>query len=346
MNHLSAVIFGPGRAPIFGLPFGLLLAGWVLIGTASAQGQTESARRRGQYLRTEVLGTDAEQTYSCTLAPTSGSCPALLFRRLERLKQQEVRIYEVVVEERTTDAETGRDAVNYRASPGDELRGETSTRETTRDLGPCADEPFVVNGISLRTNAAGLYVDSAQRLLLPFDDLSVHTVDLEVRHQEMGTVTTRISRYLALRWDTKRPDERLRLVQTDLLVSLGADFEPLASVGREGLRLRVAMPETIRPGQDVTIRVEATNEGKKPVSCLVGRLFSRHPWLSGINVYLGNVPPAGTRDFERLVRVPLDAEPGCVFGVFGFWDILGTVKESAQALTSRIVPAPQPAAAP
>jgi hypothetical protein len=275
-----------------------------------------------------------------------GSYPALLFRRLERLKQHEMRIYEVVVEEKSTDAETGREAVTYRVSPGDELPGETSTRETTRDLGPCADEPFVVNDISVRTNAAGLYVDSAQRLLLPFDDLTVMEVDLKVRHQEMGTVTARISRCLVLRWDPERPDDRLKLLQTDLLVSLGADFEPLKSVGREGLRVRVTMPETIRPGQDVTIRVEATNEGKRPVSCLVGRLFSRHPWLSGINVYLGNVPPAESREFERLVRVPDSAAPGGVFGVFGFWDILGAAKESAQALSSRIVTETAPAVGP
>jgi hypothetical protein len=309
----------------------------VLVGPTLARGQTESVRRRGQYLRTEVLRTDAEKTYSCTLAPTSGSYPALLFRRLERLRQQEVRIYEVVVEEKTTDAETGRDGVTYRVSPGDELRGETSVRETTRDLGSCADELFVVKGISLRTNAAGLYIDSAQKLLLPFDDLSVNVVDLEVRHQEMGTVSIRISRYLALRWDTKRPDERQKLMQTDLLMSLGADFEPLTSVGREGLRVRVSMPETIRPGQEVTVRVEVTNGGTRPVSCLVGRLFSRHPWLSGINVYFGNIPAGRTREFERLVRVPEDALPGYVFGAFGFWDILGSAKESAQALSSRIV---------
>jgi hypothetical protein len=344
--NLLAAIPRPGTAALSGLAFGLLVTGLVLCGPASVHGQTESTRRRGQYLRTEVLRTDAEKTYSCTLAPTSGSYPALLFRRLERLKQQEVRIYEVVVEEKTSDAETGRDEVTYRVSPGDELRGETSSRETTRDLGPLADEPFLVNGISLRTNAAGLYVDDAQRLLLPFDDLSVNVVDLEVQHAEMGTVTARISRYLTLRWDTKRPDERQRLVQTDLLVSLGADFEPLTAVGREGLRLRVSVPETIRPGQEVTIRVEAINEGKRPVGCLVGRLFSRHPWLTGINVYLGNIPPAGSREFERLVRVPESAGPGNVYGVFGFWDILGTAKESAQALSCRIVTDTTPPAKP
>ena len=344
--NLYIGISRPGRVPISGLAFGVLLTGLILVGPAVSWGQTESVRRRGQYLRTEVLRADAEKTYSCALAPTSGSYPAILFRRLERLKQQEARIYEVVVEEKTTDAETGRDSVTYRVSPGDELRGETSMRETTRDLGPFADEPFVVNGFSLRTNAAGLYVDSAQRFLLPFDDLSVNVVDLEVRHLEMGMVSARISRYLTLRWDTKRPDERMKLVQTDLLVSLGTDFEPLTSVGREGLSVRVSMPETIQPGQDVTIKVEAINGGKRAVSCLVGRLFSRHPWMTGINVYLGNVPAAGSREFERLVHVPESVTPGYVFAVIGFWDILGTAKELAQPLSSRIVAATAPSAPP
>ena len=86
---------GPRRRAV-----ALVLVGLALLGPALLQAQTETVRRRGQYLRTEVVRTDAEKTYSCTLAPTSGSYPTLLFRRLERLKQQEVRIYEVVVEER------------------------------------------------------------------------------------------------------------------------------------------------------------------------------------------------------------------------------------------------------
>jgi hypothetical protein len=344
--NLPATHTQSGRGPRCGRAVALVLVGLALLGPTLLQAQTETVRRRGQYLRTEVVRTDAEKTYSCTLAPTSGSHPTLLFRRLERLKQQEVRIYEVVVEEKTTDAQTGRDAVTYRVSPGDELRGESSVRETTRDLGACADEPFVVNAVSLRTNAGGLYVDSDQRLLLPFDDLSVNAIDLEVRHEEMGTVTTRMSRYLTLRWDTKRPDERQKLVQTDVLVSLGADFEPVTAVAREGLRVRFSFPETIEPGQDVILRAEVTNEGKRPVSCLLGRLFSRQPWLSGINLYFGNVQPGATREFKRQVHVPESAAPGYVFGALGFWDIMGTVKESGQALSSRIVARPAVPAGP
>jgi hypothetical protein len=129
------------------------------------------------------------------------------------------------------------------------------------------------------------------------------------------------------------------VVQTDILVSLGVDFEPLTAVGRDKLRVKVTLPESISPGRDITIRVQASNGGARSVSCLVGRLFSRHSWLSGINFYLGNIPAGETREFERRVQVPADAAAGGVFGVVGFWDLLGTAKEAAQAVSSRIVPA-------
>lgn len=327
------------RVPGGGRIVSVMLACVILAGTALAQPEPGGTRRRGQYLRTDVLKTEAENSYSCTLAPTSGSIPALLFRRQERLRHHEVRVYEVVLEERTTDAETGRESVVFRVSPGDEIRGETSTRETTRDMGPFADEPFEVNGVAIRTDSAGRFTDGTQMLLRPFDDLGTHAIDLQIRHRELPAQTIRVSRYLTLRWEGKRPDERLQLVQTDVLVSLGADFAPLSPVDRQGLRLEISVPETLVPGQDAVVRLSAVNAGKRPVSCLLGRLFSRHPWFSGVNFYLGNVPAGATRQFERVIRVPESAAPGPVFGVVGLWDILGAAETSALAVTTRVVPA-------
>jgi len=294
-------------------------------------------RRRGQFLRTELLRAETEQTYSCALAPTSGSYPTLLFRRQERVRQHEARVYEVVVEDRVTDAETGRDGITYRALPGEEIRGETTTRETARDLGAFADAPFVVNGIAVQTDAAGLYVDTAQALLVPFDDLSVNALDVTVRHQELGTVSFRVTRYLTLRWQEKRPDERLRLVQTDLLVALGADFEPLTPAGHEGLRVSVSMPESVVCGQECVVRVEARNDGKRPVACLVARIFGRHAWLSGTTFYLGNIPAGTHRNFERVIHIPNGADLGPVFAAVGFWDILGPIREAVQPLSGTVV---------
>lgn len=328
--------FRPRQAHGLGRNVWILLAGFVLAGSAMAQTDAGSGRRRGQYLRTEVLRTDASNSYSCTLAPTSGDTPALLFRRQERLVHHEVRIYEVVLEEKTTDAATGREGVSYRVSPGDEMRGETSTRETSRDLGPFANEPFVLNGADIRTDNAGLFTDTTQGLLKLFDDLGTNVITVEVRHRDLGAQPIRISRYLTLRWEGKRPDERLRLVQTDLLVALGADFEPVTAADRKGLQLRVNVPDTAAPGQDLAIRVTATNNGKRPVSCLVGRLFSRHPWCSGLNFYLGNVPPGATREFERRVRVPETAAPGPLFATIGLWDILGAMEGAGLPVTTRV----------
>jgi hypothetical protein len=344
---LSAAI-SRGRRPCLLVPLGSAFLG-ILAWAAPAAAQDPAGsqlRRRGQFLRTEVLRTESEPTFTCTLAPTSGSYPVLLFRRQERSRQHEVRIYEVVIEERETDAETGRDGINYRVLPGEEVRGETTTRESSRDLGPFSEASFAVNGIPVRTDRGGLYVDTAQKLLAAFDDLSVNVIDLEIRHAEYGAITSRMSRYLALRWQDKPPEERLRLVQTDLLVALGADFEPVTPASRDGLQLTVSLPDSLTPGQECVLRVEARNGGSRPVACLLGRVFGRHAWLSGVNVYLGNVPPGSRREFERVVRVPDDAAPGPVFGVVGFWDILGPLKDAARPLSCVIAGTPTPPAVP
>jgi hypothetical protein len=287
-----------------------------------------------------VIRTETTESYSCSLAPTSGSYPALLFRRQEQVRQHEARIYEAVAEERVTDAETGRDGITYRVLPGEEVRGETTTRETASDLGAFADASFEVNGVPVRTDRSGLYVDTEQRLLTPFDDLSVNVVELSIQHAELGALTSRVTRYLTLRWQDKRPEERLRLVQTDVLVALGADFEPVTATGRDGLRVMVALPETLLPGQQAVVRVEARNEGTRPLACLLARVFARHPWLSDLTFYLGNLPPGGQREFERVVRVPDNAVPGPVYAVVGFWDILGPLRQAAQPLSCTLASHP------
>ncbi len=320
------------------------LAAVLLATTAPARAQAEAgaetARRRGQFLRSEVVKTDVDVTFSCTLAPTSGSQPALLFRRQERQRHHEVRIYEVVLEVRTTDPETGRESVAFRVSPGDELRGETNVREVSRDLGPLVNESFTLSGAEIRTDDAGRFDDLEQSLLKPFDDLGRHTLEVEVRHRDLGTQTLRLSRYLTLRWESKRPDERLRLMQTDLLVALGLDFEPAASSDRQGLALRVEVPETLVPGQVARLRVTAVNQGQRPVSCLVARLVSRQPWFNGMNLYLGNVLPGSRREFERVIRVPDTAAAGALFGAVGFWDIRGPLEGAALPVHTAIVATP------
>ena len=324
---------------------GLLLVSLCLARASGAEDAQTGGRRRGQYLRTEVVRTEAQKTYSCTLAPTAASYPVLIFRRQERLRLQEVRIYEVVTEERTTDIESGREGIRYRVSPGDEMRGENTTRETNQDLGAFADEPFLVMDIAVRSDAAGLYVDRQQRLLVPFDDLSNNTVDLKVQHRELGPVTLRLSRYLTLRWNDKRPEERLRLVQTDLLVALGADFEPQALTGRDGLQIEIEVPASVQSGQSAVVRVRARNHGKRAVSCLTGRLFGRHPWLSGLNLYLGNVPPGGMREFERVIQAPAGSPAGAVFATLGFWDLLGPLPDLQRPISVRILPPANPTGA-
>lgn len=329
---------GRGRGVWRGLVHGAVLVAAVLTPAPVVRAQDAAETlRRGQFLRSEIVRTESEQSYTCTLAPTSGSYPVLLFRRQERVRQHEVRIYEAVVEERVTDADTGRDGVTYRVLPGREIRGETTVRESTRDLGALAEAVFEVNGQAVRTDSSGLYVDRAQRLLVPFDDLSVNALDVAVRNPDLGAVSCRITRYLTLRWQDKRPEERMRLVQSDVLMALGADFEPVTGAGRDGLRIKATVPATVAAGEDCVVRVEAVNEGKRPVACLVGRLVGRHPWFSGTNFYLGNIPPGGRREFERAHRVPEDAIPGPAYALVAFWDVLGPIQKAAQPLRCKVV---------
>jgi len=336
----------PRRRPAAVAPTALaaVLTAVLLAATAPARAQAEAgaetARRRGQFLRSEVVKTDVDVTFSCTLAPTSGSQPALLFRRQERQRHHEVRIYEVVLEVRTTDPETGRESVAFRVSPGDEIRGETSVREVNRDLGPLVNESFTLSGTEIRTDDDGRFDDREQSLLRPFDDLGRHTLEIEIRHRDLGTQVLSLSRYLTLRWQSKRPDERLRLMQTDLLVALGLDFEPAASSDRQGLTLRVEAPEALVPGQVARLRVIAVNQGQRPVSCLVARLVSRQAWFNGMNLYLGNVPPGSRREFERVIRIPETAATGALFGAVGFWDIRGPLEGAALPVHTRIAAAP------
>ncbi|MBN2451572.1 MAG: hypothetical protein JXR77_14375 [Lentisphaeria bacterium] len=279
-----------------------------------------------------MVRTEEHPFFRCGLASVPGSVPVLRFRRQQRVVIHEVSIYEVVEEEVTGTEERNRNAMVSRVVPDEEMRGEPVVREVDRDVGPLAGESFLLRGQVVTTDGNGLYADVNQDLLRPFDDLALHTWETTVRHAELGEATLALTRYLTRRWTAEPPDARILAGQSDLLLALGCVYEPRSPAGNSGLRVEVTCPRVVTAGGSIVVRATATNGGKDTVSCLTGRLFSRHPWLAGITLYFGNVQAGERRVFERRVVVPEDVRPGSVYAALGFWDILGPVMEARRPL--------------
>lgn len=284
-----------------------------------------AGRCRGKLLRSEVVRTNRRQGFRCRLTPSSGSAPRLLFRRFVHLTLHEVPVYEVLLEYKTP-GETDPSKIVYKPANDEVLRGQESTRVETVDLGPLAEQTFVINGVAFESDADGIVVDEREVILALFDELSVRKAILNIVHAELGIIQVAIEREMMQKKLFVDPSES-NAPTNDVLEALGIDFTTRRRPDRQGLRFDVSCPKQLRPGETFQMTLEAENTGAEPACCIIGRTVSRHAWLGGRNFYLGSLDPGETRSFTRQFTVPEDSRLSAVFGVIGLWDILGAIAE-------------------
>lgn len=313
------------------LHIGLLILGLgMLLGTAgSADAAPQPVKRRGRFLRTEIVKTERQKSFTCVLAPSADAVLRLRLHRLELLTHHEVRLYETVLEIKPSEEETDPTKIEYRVVPDEVIEGEKSSRRESVDAGPLANEPVTVDGNRHVTDADGIAVDADQYLLGLFDDLSVRDVTVRVAHAKLGEVGLTLTRDVVRRAEDTDDIERARLAQTDILLAMGLDFCQLKRSSHDDLQPGITIPESPRAGDPFVLELTVSNRGTQPVCGLIGRTFSRHEWLNGRNFYFGNIAAGETRSFERRFVVPETVSLPTVFGAVGFWSILGAVDGAA-----------------
>ncbi|MCK5803158.1 MAG: hypothetical protein KAI66_10015 [Lentisphaeria bacterium] len=254
------------------------------------------------------------------------------------LEIREVLVYEAVlrVGGETADATE----VRYQTVPGKTILGKRTTRSERRVVGPFADTEFTVNGVvSIRTDHKGVAVDSEQRLLLDFDSLGASTGEFRITHGELGEVVLKVSRRIVGRVDPKPGSSVVKMSATDILASMGYNYELIRTSMHDGLSLKVTCANEVRRGSVLVLTLMATNEGERSVSNLLLRTFSRHPWVTGKNLYAGSVAPGCRTEFRRLVKVPLDAQLGDCYLSVGVWDVLGAIPGDAVRIRLKVLAA-------
>jgi hypothetical protein len=191
----------------------------------------------------------------------------------------------------------------------------------------------------MTTDAGGVAIDETQTLLDLFDDLSVTNAVVRASHKTRGGVLLKLTRNVLKRYtgEAKQPED---LKNTDLLASLGLDFEPKRTSGRKGVVMSLEAPDKLEPGQSFDLALTVSNQGTVETSSVLGRIFSRQEWLHGRLFYIGSVQPGTSLTFSRHFVVPTDAKPGLAFAGVGFWDLLGTIPNKGIVLKMELVPAP------
>jgi len=275
---------------------------------------------RGNYLRTEIRGTEKTESFKGSLANPDGKGLGLVFRRWNILTHTEVKIYEAKM--RVARGDT----FDFITIPNETVEGEPALRQEEVDGGPLANEKLSINGKNYTTDAEGFIPEDQLQILRHFDDLNQRELKFIFSHPLLGLQNFTIFRTMPFRPinDEKRLEEP---IENDLLMTMGKDFfqRPVESE-RDGLSLTlVNLPETVRPGQRLTVSVLLTNNGKRETCCLLGRIFSREDWLNGLLFYFGAIKPEQTVTISREIIVPADIKANLCFAALVFQDSWGPV---------------------
>ena len=293
-----------------------------------------AVKRRGKYLRTEERKVETRKTYTVSLAQTKSSFPILFFQGQSILVHHEVRIHEVLMEithENNGEGITQRGSVEYTLVPGETMPGEEIHREEIRQDGPLANMEFQVNGMVVRTDSQGHWIDTAQTLVAPFDDLRARALPLTIKHPELGEQTLTVTRNLIRRESTAKDGS------SDLLENFSLDFTQLRRTDVTGLTTKLIMAASATAGSTIPATIEVANTGSLPISNLVARSFSSDPLLNGRWFYFGNLPPGEKHAFSRLFQVKDGTNVR--FVRFAFWSILGPIPAKNCDATLQVLPA-------
>jgi len=320
---------------------------WLLVASILFAVCTSAApppvKRRGRLVRTEVQRTEETSSFRWHLSPSPDSRPRLFFEGVSLVTVHKVNIHQVVVEVPATN-EANPGGIEYRPVPGESMEGETFSVQNSEVTGPLGSETFLINDVPVTTDEAGVATDTDQVLLRLFDDLSTTEVTVRAHHPRLGSVLLPLTRDVMKRYtDGTKPPNNLK--QTDVLASLGLDFIPKRTGGRTGVTMTAQTPEKVRAGESFSVTLTVANAGDTATSSLLGRTFSRHPWLHGRLFYIGSVEPGQSLTFTRRFAIPADAKGGTVFAGLGFWDILGTIPDKGIVLKMELQGAPPKPAA-
>jgi len=280
----------------------------------------DNPKVRGNYLRTEIRNTEKTESFRVSLANPEGKGLGLSLSRLNILTHTEVKIYEAKMRVARGDS------FDFITIPNETVEGEEALRKETVDAGPFANEKLSVNGQEYTTDSDGFLGEEQLQLLRAFDDLNTRTVKLIFSHPLLGMQEFTVFRTMPFRPlnDEKRLEEP---IEADLLMCMGRDFfQRPAGSERDGLTLTVVnLPETVAPGQAITISLKIENNGKQETSCLLGRIFSREEWLNGLLFYIGAIKPGETAVVSRQATVPAGIKGNACFAGIVFQDSWGAV---------------------
>lgn len=296
-------------------------------------------RRRGKYIRTEIRHTDHTPSFDFKITASTGSFSKISFKKTDVMTHHEVRLYEVlleIVKENQGEGITPRGTVEYILVPGETYEGEKSTRQEIADNGPLANETIQLNGKNITTDANGLFIDTSQRILELFDNLSLRSIKLTAKHASLGTKSIEVTRNLIKRQPVNLPGKP-RDYSVDLLTAFGQDYTQLRTSDINGLKVKAVFPNNAKPGDTIPVTIEADNKGPKPVCNLIARSFSSIPEVNGKTFYFGSIQPGKQASFSRLFRIPDNAQ-GPLYATIAFWSILGPAPTKAVNVNINITP--------
>lgn len=266
---------------------------------------------RGKLIEKRLVKTEHQPSFTVKLLKSSGSVPQLAFAAYDVVTYHEIPRYEKLLEYRPQHAleEADHDSIRRELVPGETIDGRLETRTERRELGPLVNSRVSLDGVAIETDANGVYVDSAERLLRLFD--KPYTPEARLRFAHAGSGET-----------------ALTVTRSEFLASMDVSEETTTRTSRDGVRYSLALdPEKPRPGDTLRLTLSVGNQGERAIDSVQARSISTHEWISGKNFYIGTLRPGEAKSFSRSFTVPNVNAPTTVFAAVGVRDRLGPAED-------------------
>ena len=234
------------------------------------------------------------------VALPNGAGPAIRLQKTDEVTLQKTFFFEKWLEYGNPNESSPQ--IRKQLVTGEYLKDIQPPEQELRQDGPLAGRTVELAGTAVTTDENGICTHSAELIFASFDQLPLEdtaAVTLLIRDTSFGVTSLTITRKqlfdpLAIAWGKMPKSTYAGLV--------------------------ISAVKTVWTAGGLRITVSATNHNFQPASMVVGRLFSREPWLEGRFFYFGNLSPGATATFSRTFTPPVNLPAAPVTAIVSLWN--------------------------
>ncbi len=234
------------------------------------------------------------------VALPNGAGPAVRLQKTDEVTLQKTFFFEKWLEYGNPNESSPQ--IRKQLVTGEYLRDTQPPEQELRQDGPLTARTVELAGTTVTTDENGICTNSAELIFACFDQLPLEdtaAATLQVRDPSFGVASLTITR-------------------KQLFDPLAIAWGKMPKSTYAGLVISAVKTEWTAGGLRIT--VSATNHNLQPAAMVVGRVFSREPWLEGRFFYFGNLAPGATATFSRTFTPPAGQPAAPVTAIVSLWN--------------------------